>query len=184
MLHVHDADFKQRKTRCDPGLPRCGPCERTNSVCEYWDPAKGRNVNRDYVVYLQHRVRALETQLEKFDSDEEHDDAEALVRGGAGVRLDEAEESKYLGPSSGTQMTRIVMLLAKQFTDSITIKDIVTETKAREVKALYAAEESKPTSKIYPLTSDVAAVELPNRSLTDLLVQLYNLKGMCACEHL
>ncbi|KAG9719853.1 hypothetical protein KCU75_g22332, partial [Aureobasidium melanogenum] len=37
---------RQRKTRCDPGLPRCGPCERTNSVCEYWDPAKAKNVNR------------------------------------------------------------------------------------------------------------------------------------------
>lgn len=34
----------QRKTRCDPGLPRCGPCERTNSHCEYYDPTKGRKI--------------------------------------------------------------------------------------------------------------------------------------------
>ncbi|KAL1306761.1 hypothetical protein AAFC00_005424 [Neodothiora populina] len=167
---------RQRKTRCDPGLPRCGPCERTNFVCEYWDPSKGRNVNRDYVVYLQHRVRNLETQLEKLEKDEDHDDPEVLVRSGAGVKLGEADETKYLGPSSGTQMIRIVMLLAKQFTDSITIKDVVTESKARHAKAMYDAEASKPTSKIYPLTSDVAAEDLPNRGLTDLLVQLYNLK--------
>lgn len=109
--------------------------------------------------------------------DEDNEDPEVLVRNGADVRLGEGDETKYLGPSSGTQMTRIVMLLAKQFTDSDTIKSIVTESKARHVKAMYAAEASKPTSKIYPLTSDVAAEGLPNRGLTDLLVQLYNLKG-------
>lgn len=145
-------------------------------MCEYWDPTKGRNVNRDYVVYLQHKVKNLEAQLDRLDNDEDHDDPEALVRSGAGVKLGEGDETKYLGPSSGTQMTRIVMLLAKQFTDSLTIKDIVTENKARHAKAMYAAEASKPTSKIYPLTSDVAAEDLPNRGLTDLLVQLYNLK--------
>lgn len=122
-------------------------------------------------------MRNLEIQLEKFENEDDHDDHESLVRGGAGVKLGEAEETKYLGPSSGTQMTRIVMLLAKEFSDSHTIKDIVTESKSRQVKAIYAAEASKPTSKVYPLTSDVAATDLPNRGLTDLLVQLYNLKG-------
>ncbi|CAD0109028.1 unnamed protein product [Aureobasidium uvarum] len=167
---------RQRKTRCDPGLPRCGPCERTNSVCEYWDPAKGKNVNRDYVIYLQQRVRQLELELDKVDNDEGHDDPELMVRSGAGVKLQEHDETKYLGPSSGTQITRLVMQLAKHFTDSKSIKEIVNETKARQVKALYAEEATKPTSKIYPLTSDVAAEDLPNRGLTDLLIQLYNLK--------
>ena len=124
-------------------------------------------------------MRDLERQLERLETDEDHDDPEALVRGGATVKLIEADETSYLGPSSGTQMTRIVMLLAKQFTDSNTIKDIVTETKARQAKAIYVAEADKPTSKIYPLTSDVAAEELPVRHLTDLMVQLYNLKGVC-----
>lgn len=127
-------------------------------------------------------MRNLEKQLEKLDMEDDQEDPEVLVRNGAGVKLGEGDETKYLGPSSGTQMTRIVMLLAKQFTDSDTIKDIVTESKARHVKAIYAAEAVKPTSKIYPLTSDVAAEDLPNRGLTDLLVQLYNLKGMFSCE--
>ena len=122
-------------------------------------------------------MRSLELQLERLEGDEDHDDPETLIRGGAGVKLVDAEETSYLGPSSGTQMTRIVMLLAKQFTDTDTIKDIVTESKARQVKAINVAEAEKPTSKIYPLTSDVAAEDLPNRGLTDLLVQLYNLKG-------
>ncbi|KAG9808763.1 hypothetical protein KCU77_g20866, partial [Aureobasidium melanogenum] len=100
---------RQRKTRCDPGLPRCGPCERTNSVCEYWDPAKGKNVNRDYVIYLQQRVRQLELELEKVENDEGHDDPEVMVRSGASVKLQEHDETKYLGPASGTQITRLVM---------------------------------------------------------------------------
>jgi hypothetical protein len=145
-------------------------------VCEYWDPAKGKNINRDYVIYLQQRVRQLELELEKSESDEGHDDPEVMVRSGAGVKLQEHDETKYLGPSSGTQITRLVMQLAKHFTDSKSIKEIVNETKARQVKALYAEEATKPTSKIYPLTSHVAAEDLPNRSLTQLLVQLYNLK--------
>jgi hypothetical protein len=99
-----------------------------------------------------------------------------MVRSGAGVKLQEHDETKYLGPSSGTQITRLVMQLAKHFTDSKSIREIVNETKARQVKALYAEEATKPTSKIYPLTSHVAAEDLPNRSLTQLLVQLYNLK--------
>ncbi|KAK3057256.1 hypothetical protein LTR53_020460, partial [Teratosphaeriaceae sp. CCFEE 6253] len=41
---------------------------------------------------------------------------------------------------------------------------------------LYRQEQAKPTSKIYPLISDVAATDLPNRALTDLLIQLYKLK--------
>lgn len=145
-------------------------------MCEYWDPAKGKNVNRDYVIYLQQRVRQLELELDKTENDEGHDDPEVMVRSGAGVKLQEHDETKYLGPSSGTQITRLVMQLAKHFTNSNSIKEIVNETKARQVKALYAEEATKPTSKIYPLTSHVAAEELPNRSLTQLLVQLYNLK--------
>ncbi|KAI7029411.1 hypothetical protein KC352_g47685, partial [Hortaea werneckii] len=66
--------------------------------------------------------------------------------------------------------------LAKQFTDSKSIKDIVPEQRARQIKEIYQQEQAKPTSKIYPLISDVAANELPNRNLTDLLIQLYKLK--------
>ena len=99
-----------------------------------------------------------------------------MVRAAASVKLQETEETKFLGPSSGTQLTRIVMQLAKQFADVTTIKEIVPDAKARHVKELYIAEAVKPTSKVYPLISDVAAEDLPARSLTDLLLQLYNLK--------
>lgn len=165
----------QRKTRCDPGLPRCSPCERTNSVCEYYDSNKGHNVNRNYVVYLQHKVRELEEELARVENEDSAEDPEAMMRA-ATVRLHEAKESKFLGPSSGIAITRLVMQLAKQFTDARSIKEIVPEHRAVLSKELYLQEQAKPTSKIYPLISDVAAVDLPNRALTDLLVQLYKLK--------
>jgi len=121
-------------------------------------------------------VRDLEKEVDKLDNDDSNEDPEHMVRAAASVKLQDADETKFLGPSSGTQLTRIVMQLAKQFGDAKTIKEIVPETKARAVKELYTAEAIKPTSKVYPLISDVAAEELPNRDLTDLLVQLYNLK--------
>ena len=132
-------------------------------------------MNRNYVVYLQHRVRELEEELERVENEDSAEDPEAMMRA-ANVRVHEAKESKFLGPSSGIAITRLVMQLAKQFTDSRSIKEIVPEHRARQIKELYHQEQAKPTSKIYPLISDVAAVDLPNRALTNLLVQLYKLK--------
>ncbi|KAF4556915.1 Fungal specific transcription factor domain-containing protein 60 [Elsinoe fawcettii] len=167
---------RQRKTRCDPGLPRCGPCERTNAVCEYWDPSKRCNIKRDYVVWLQHRVNDLEKEIDRLENEDVTEDPELMMRSGAAVKLQDVDETKYLGPSSGTQITRLVMQLAKQFTDSKTIKEIVPDARARQAQELYAVEAAKPTSKVYPLISSVAAEDLPNKDLVHLLYQLYCLK--------
>jgi hypothetical protein len=35
------------------------------SVCEYYDPEKGRVQNRNYIVYLQHKAAELERELEQ-----------------------------------------------------------------------------------------------------------------------
>ncbi|KAF2010238.1 hypothetical protein BU24DRAFT_73473 [Aaosphaeria arxii CBS 175.79] len=164
---------RTRKTRCDPGLPRCGPCERTNSHCEYYDPTKGAKIPRNYVVHLQHKVRDLEKQLADLERDDVEPDAEDVMRGAAAVRTQESDESKYLGPSSGITITRLVMQLAKQFTDSKSISEIVPHARARSIKATFDEEDKKPTSKVYPLISDVAAEELPNRDLANLLVELF-----------
>lgn len=110
-----------------------------------------------------------------MENEDSGDDPEAMMRAAA-VSVHDAKDSKYLGPASGIAITRLVMQLAKQFTDAASIKDIVPEQRARQIKELYHQEQAKPTSKIYPLISDVAADQLPNRPLTDLLVQLYKLK--------
>ncbi|KAJ4332753.1 hypothetical protein N0V95_009579 [Ascochyta clinopodiicola] len=167
---------RTRKTRCDPGLPRCGPCERTNSHCEYYDPTKGRKIPRNYVVHLQHRVRDLEKQLADLDRDDVEPDAEDVMRGAAAVRVQDTDESKFLGPSSGITITRLVMQLAKQFTESKTISEIVPHARQKSIKATFDQEDERPTSKVYPLVSDVAAEELPNRDLTNLLVELFYCK--------
>lgn len=119
----------------------------------------------------------MELELEKVENEDGQEDPETMQRSAA-VRMDDAAETKFLGASSGIAITRLVMQLAKQFTDAKSIKDIVPDAKARQAKELYAQEQAKPTSKVYPLTSNVAAEDLPNKGLTDLLVQLYNLKGM------
>lgn len=49
-------------------MPKCGPCERTGSTCEYYDPQKGQVIKRNYIVYLQHKILALEDELERAAS--------------------------------------------------------------------------------------------------------------------
>lgn len=69
------------------------------------------------------------------------------------------------------------MELAKQNTDSKTIKEIVPDVKARQIKARFAKEQEKPSSKVYPMISDVAAPYLPDHSLTRRLVEHFNRKA-------
>jgi len=122
-------------------------------------------------------VRDLEKQLAELEAEEAEPDPEDEMRKAATVRVQDGDESKYLGPSSGIAITRLVMQLAKQFTDTKSISEIVPDARAKQIKERFAVEEAKPTSKIYPLISNVAAEELPNRGLTDLLVQLFYSKG-------
>lgn len=98
------------------------------------------------------------------------------MRGAAAVKVQDTDESKFLGPSSGITITRLVMQLAKQFTDSKSISEIVPDARAKTIKDTFDQEDG-PTSKVYPLLSDVAAEELPNRDLTNLLVELFYCKG-------
>lgn len=122
-------------------------------------------------------MRSLELQLAALEKEDLDPDPEDMVRPGAAVRIQEHDETKFLGPSSGIAITRLVMQLAKQFTDAKSITDIVTQTDMKTIKETFDEEGDKPTSKIYPLISDVAAEELPQRDLTNLLVDLFNCKG-------
>jgi hypothetical protein len=131
-------------------------------------------------VHLQLKVRDLERQLAELERDDVEPDAEDVMREAAAVRVQDTDESKFLGPSSGITITRLVMQLAKQFTESKSISEIVPHARAKSIKATFAQEDERPTSKIYPLVSDVAAEELPNRDLTNLLVELFYCKGAYA----
>ena len=69
------------------------------------------------------------------------------------------------------------MEMAKQNTDSKSIKDVVPELTAQEIKAAFAQESSKPTSKVYPMISSVPQPTLPPRNLTYRLIDLFVVKG-------
>lgn len=122
-------------------------------------------------------MRDLERQLADLDKDDGEPDPEDVMRGAAAVKVQDTDESKFLGPSSGITITRLVMQLAKQFTESKSISEIVPDARAKTIKATFDQEDARPTSKVYPLVSDVAAEDLPNRDLTNLLVELFYCKG-------
>lgn len=174
---------RQRKTRCDPTLPRCLPCERSGSTCEYLDTARGKKINRNYVVSLQDKVRDLEAKLSQF-TDDENDyprSNEDIVRPGDMVSLNAGEQTpRYLGPSSGIAMTRLLMEEAKRYTDNNRISDLIPEVRARRQARLQSIQMTGMASgrkKSYPMTSDHPVEDLLRREVTDRFVEVYNDRG-------
>lgn len=104
-------------------------------------------------------------------------DAELMMRGPGMIKFNENDEYRYLGPSSGIAITRLVMELAKQNTVNKSIREVVPDTTAREIKQKFDDESGKPTSKVYPLISSVAAPNLPTHELMDKLVDIYMAKA-------
>ncbi|CAG8233445.1 unnamed protein product [Penicillium salamii] len=169
---------RQRKSKCDPGIPRCAPCERSNAKCVYYDSTRDSTIPRTYIVSLREKARALERELAEAEKEIQHAaDAELMVRGAGRIRFKENDEARYLGSSSGIAMTRLVMEMAKQNTDSKSIKDVVPEFTAQEIKEAFAQEDSKPTSKIYPMISSIPQADLPPQALTYKLIDLFVAKS-------
>ncbi|CZT50308.1 related to purine utilization positive regulator [Rhynchosporium secalis] len=169
---------RQRKTRCDPNLPRCLPCERAGAICEYFDTIKGKKISRTYVIRLQDKVRALENELGQYTEEEglPHN-TEDIVRPGGLVRLDEDDETpRFLGPSSGIAMTRLVMEEAKKYTGSRSIRELVPEVRYRR-SPMPSPEASTGRKKSYPMISAVPALSLPSRLVADKLLEVFNQKA-------
>lgn len=123
-------------------------------------------------------MRRLNEELKTLEKEEDYEpDHEAMARGAGLVKFNENDESRFLGPSSGIAITRFVMEFAKQNSSRRTIKDVVPHHAAQEIKQKFDAESSKPTSKVYPLISSVAAPDLPNRDLMDRLIEIYMVKA-------
>jgi hypothetical protein len=179
----------QRKSRCDPALPRCLPCERSNSTCEYYDSTKGKKINRSYVVSLQKKVRELEAELAQYtDLESEPHGHDGSVYPGGIVRLDETDEvPRYLGPSSGTTMMRLLMEEAKKFAESHRIANVIPEVLARRAarrdrmqSVVMGSSISGPSSdrrKSYPAHSLIPASSLPSREIVDGLVKAFKDRG-------
>jgi hypothetical protein len=184
--------FLQRKTRCDPTLPRCLPCERSNSVCEYFDTTKGEKISRNYVVKLQESVRRLEAELALYTEEEAEypRNHEEIVRPGGMVRLNETDETpRYLGPSSGIAMTRLLMEEAKRYTESKRISELIPEVRARRLDRMNRMQSivslgpkgsvsgMSGRRKSYPMISAGPAQNLPTRPIADKLVEVFNQRG-------
>ncbi|WYZ35199.1 hypothetical protein EsH8_I_001475 [Colletotrichum jinshuiense] len=167
---------RQRKTRCDPTLPRCLPCERAGSVCEYFDTTKGKKINRNYVIKLQEKVRQLEAELRQYtddDSEFSHID-EDMVRPGGLVRLNDTDETpRYLGPSSGIAMTRLLVQGAKLFTDSKRISELIPQVRARRMTRMQSIVMTRDRKKSYPMISAHPAQTLPTRPIANKLVDVF-----------
>ena len=78
---------------------------------------------RQYVVHLQQRVHELESKLSAFSDRNPSIDVELLVRSAGVVKMaEDNEEPRFLGPSSGIAMTRLMMVSAKTFCRTRDIK--------------------------------------------------------------
>lgn len=92
-------------------------------------------------------MRELEAKLGEYTEDVYVDDTEDMVRPGGLVRLDEKDDTpRFLGPSSGIAMTRLVMEEAKKYTDTRTIREIVPEVRLRVRPGGFRAETKEIVS--------------------------------------
>ena len=134
---------------------------------------------RAYVLHLQNKVRQLEQDLANpTDEPPSSYTFERVLRDGSFVEIEgSGNEPRFLGPSSGIAMTRLVMDMAKNLYQAQSITEIVPEYKARQIRQRFAQEASKPTSKVYADISFVAAPNLPSLDLTERLVENFYLKG-------
>lgn len=134
-------------------------------------------------------MRQLEAELSQYTDDEgeyphNHDD---VVRPGGMVRLDETDETpRYLGPSSGIAMTRLLMEEAKRYTESRRIADLIPQVRARRVdprdrmqSVVMGGSIIGPSGsrKSYPARSILPAPSLPSRETVDGLVRIFNDRG-------
>jgi hypothetical protein len=138
-------------------------------------------------------VRALDAELGQYIDEGDDDsiqDYEDFIRPGGLVRLDETDETpRYLGPSSGIAMTRIVMEKAKRYTDTGRISELIPEVRDRRKAAVsettatgarsqsFSMLSANPRKKSYPMISAVAASHLPSRTVADKLVEVFHQRG-------
>jgi hypothetical protein len=108
--------------------------------------------------------------------------SEEMMRCGGLVRLSMTDEThRYLGPSSGISMSRLLMEKAKLFTDSKRISELIPEVRARREKRMQSiAMTGTALSKkkcLYPMFSDIPAPALPSRAITNQLWDAFRTKG-------
>lgn len=112
--------------------------------------------------------------------------------------MSEADETpRYIGPSSGIAMTRLLMEQAKRYTDSQRISELIPDVRARRLDRLnrmqsvvhIGASISGPSGnaarkKSFPMVSEHPAEALPSRQVTEKLVEVFNSRGTNVCPYM
>lgn len=135
-------------------------------------------------------MRQLEAELAQYvEEDNEYPRSnEEMVRPGGLVRLNETDETpRYLGPSSGIAMTRLVMEEAKKYTESNRISELIPEVHTRRIERANRMQsivnfrsslsDHSSRKKSYPMISAHPAQNLPTRPIADKLVEIFNRRG-------
>lgn len=134
-------------------------------------------------------MRQLEAELSQYtDEDNEYPKSnEDMVRPGGMVRLNGGDETlRYLGPSSGIAMTRLLMEQAKKYTDTKRISDLIPSLRARQAR-MQSIQMTGPAAlrrKSYPMISQHPAENLPTKAVADKLLEIFNQKGMQIMSYL
>ncbi|KAF4123925.1 Fungal trans [Geosmithia morbida] len=124
------------------------------------------------------KVRALEAQLAQYVDDDDTDarSPEDMIRPGGMVRLGAEDETpRYLGPSSGIAMTRLLMEEAKRFSQSNRVADLIPDLETRRRNRMQSIQMTAANN--YPTMSGEPAEELPRRDTATKLVEIYKHKG-------
>ncbi|KAK6500235.1 hypothetical protein TWF481_010583 [Arthrobotrys musiformis] len=166
---------RSRKSRCDASLPKCEPCQRSGSQCDFWDASKGVVLSRSYVIFLQDRVKALDQEIKQLEKELPPSsglDDDDLVRSMGMVSLsDEEPERHFLGSSAGLQLARLVVEFAKKNTVTQSVKEIVPPTEHEPAR--FQGKERRASA--FSLSS-APIDKLPKRELTDKLVSEFIFK--------
>lgn len=145
------------------------------------------------MIKLQDKVKALEAELAPYIDNEQEDPKghdEGLPPADL-VRLSASDgTTRFLGPSSGILMTRLLVDEAKRFTESTQISDLLPELQARRQARMQSiqltgiANRRASRKKSYPMVSEGPAANLPNRSMADKLLEVYIQRGVYRCDNL
>jgi len=160
-------------------LPRCGPCERSGTHCEFFDSTKQKTIPRTYVVHLQNKVRALEEEVARREAALAATDTpnnEELVRGIGAVKFggyDHYKEPRYVGSSSGVTVTRLVLESAKKDLEPDEFKDMTYQHRKNAVHHASPEYLQDP-----PRSTTTADTKLPPRQLGETLVSFFCKKGL------
>ena len=124
-----------------------------------------------------YRSREYDKTKPELDNDQDATTENAIRQGGLVSQVADDETPRFLGPSSGIAMTRLVIEEARRYTNSRSIRELIPDINERRS---HPPEGSIPPAKpMYPMTSAFPADGLPTPGARQILLNVFNQKGSC-----